>query len=179
MSKKVKPNIFLGGMKGGEMQAFEKIYATYYEKLCVYLLSYSSNKEQVEDVVQETFIALWSQREELKIRVSLKSYLYRSAYNKLMDTFRNQQKTNSLLIDYYHTALMRAENFDEDYKDSQLKKLKDCMSKLPPKCREVFSANKISGKKYQQLATDLGLSIKTVEGHITKGYKLLKECMEA
>lgn len=176
--KKENPNILFEALKRGDEDAFERLYATYYEKLCAYLLSYTGDKEKVEDTVQETFMALWSKQHELKIRVSLKSYLYRSAHNKLMDKFREQQKSNSLLSDYYHTALMRAANIDDDYRSVQLKKLKECMEQLPPRCLEVFTANKIAGKKYKQVASELNLSLKTVEGHVSKAYKYLKKCMD-
>lgn len=166
-------------LKRGDEGAYESLYAAYYEKLCVYLLSYTNDKQKVEDVVQETFVMLWSKRRQLKIRTSLKSYLYRAAHNKLMDSFREQQKTNSLLSDYYHTALMRAANLNEDYKSVQLEKLEGCIAQLPPRCLEVFKANKIAGNKYKQVASDLDLSLKTVEGHISKAYKLLKQCMDA
>lgn len=175
--EKTDVNMLLASLKRGEVEAFDNIFAAYYEKLCIYLLSYTDDKDKIEDVVQETFLTLWAKREQLDIRTSLKSYLYRSAHNKLMDTFREQNKNRSLLSEYYHTSLIRAIDLDEDYKAQQMENLKNCMDKLPVRCRKVFTANKITGKKYQQVANELNLSLKTVEGHITRAYKLLKECM--
>lgn len=83
-----------------------------------------------------------------------------------------------MLSAYYHTAVMRAINLDDDLKNQRLKKLEACINELPTKCKTVFMANKISGKKYSQVAADKGISIKTVEGHISKAYKLIKLCMK-
>lgn len=177
--KKGRPNITLEALKKGDKRAFEKLYAANYQKLCNYLLNYTNDRKKIEDVVQDTFINLWYKRHQLTIQVSLKSYVYRMAYNKLMDSFREQQKRDSLLSEYYHTALMRAANLDEEYKISQLKVLKQCIEKLPTRCSEVFRMNKFENKKYQQVADELELSIKTVEGHISKAYKYLKDCMGA
>lgn len=49
---------------------------------------------------------------------------------------------------------------------------------LPEKCKEVFVQNKIVGLKYQLVAEKLGVSIKTVEGHITRAYSYLKDCLK-
>ncbi len=170
-------NILLKALKNGDVSAFERIYANHYEKLCYYLLNYTSNKAKIEDVVQDTFMGLWSKRKDITITTSLKSYLYRTAYNKLIDTYRKGKKKDEMLSAYYHTAVMRAVNLDNDLKNERLKKLEACIDDLPTKCKTVFMANKISGKKYSQVAEDLDISIKTVEGHISKAYRLIKNCM--
>lgn len=158
--------------------AFEELYITYYEKLCVYLLSYTSDKKLVEDVVQDTFITIWKKRQDIEISDSIKSYLYRAVYNKMIDTFRKSKKVDSMLSEYFHTALVRAADSDTDHQTNRLKRLNDCIDQLPSRCKKVFVANKISLKKYQEVADDLEISLKTVEGHITRAFKLIRECMD-
>jgi RNA polymerase sigma-70 factor (ECF subfamily) len=46
---------------------------------------------------------------------------------------------------------------------------------LPPQCKEVFTRSAILGEKHSEIATHLGLSIKTVENHLTRARKILKE----
>lgn len=176
--KNIHEEILIKALKEGQANAFEKLYEIYYEKLCQYLLSYSQDRSKVEDVVQETFITLWNKREQLQIRESAQSYLYRTAYNKMMDTFRTKSRTDSFLMDYYHTALLRAERKGDNHKKELLKKLKDCVEELPDRCREVFLESKFFEKTNQQVALDFKISLKTVEGHISKGYRLLKKCMK-
>lgn len=96
----------------------------------------------------------------------------------MMDRFRKTSKKESFLMEYYHTALMRAEKQDDNYKKKQLKKLKNCIADLPNRCKAVFVESKLSKNTNQEVARKLNISLKTVEGHITKGYKLLKECMK-
>ncbi|AUP78921.1 RNA polymerase sigma factor [Flavivirga eckloniae] len=171
-------NILLAALKNGDDHAFEKIYADHYELLCFYLLSYTSDKAKVEDIVQETFITLWSKRKEINITTSLKNYLIRIAYNKLTDTYRKSKKKDEMLSSYYQTALMRAINLDNDEKNERLLKLDKCIDKLPKKCRDVFKENKIKGMKYSQVAENMNISIKTVEGHITNAFRLIRSCMK-
>ncbi|WP_282134517.1 RNA polymerase sigma factor [Seonamhaeicola maritimus] len=164
-------------MKKGDQKAFEQVYSEYYEKLCVYLLSYTSDKEKVEDTVQDVFIKLWNKRKELTIRSSLKNYLYRAAYNMLMDKYRKQKRRDELLSSYYHTAVMRAIETDPSIKAEKIKKIKECIDLLPNKCKQVFMESKVTGLKRLEVAEKLNLSIKTVEGHITRAYSLIKKCM--
>lgn len=170
--------MLLQALKKGDIKAYEKVYALYYERLCQYLLSYSRDRSQIEDVVQEVFIGLWKKRHTLDIRSSLGSYLYRMAYNKMMDTYRNKDRKDVFLLDYYNTAILRAEGQEEEYKKLLLKKLKRCIEKLPDRCQEVFVESKLLGHTNQQVADYFKISIKTVEGHISKGYRLLKHCMD-
>ncbi|UJH67044.1 RNA polymerase sigma factor [Allomuricauda sp. SCSIO 65647] len=170
-------NMVLKALKKGDQRVFETIYCDYYERLCVYLLSYTSDKEKIEDIVQDTFMTLWSKRNTIHITSSIKSYLYRTVHNKLMDTFRSSKKHDEMLSSYLHTALVRAINLDQGEQNRRLKKLDECIEQLPTRCKTVFIAKKITGKKYTQIASDLKISEKTIEGHISRAYKLIRSCM--
>lgn len=165
-------------LKKGDVKAYEKVYALYYERLCQYLLSYSQDRSQIEDVVQEVFISLWKKRTALDIRTSLSGYLYRSAHNRMMDIYRSNDREDTFLMAYYNTAILRAEGQEEEYKKTLLRKLKSCLERLPDRCHEVFVMSKLSRQTNQDVAKYFKISVKTVEGHISKGYRLLKECIE-
>lgn len=159
-----------------EHSTFESLYKEHYEKLCVFLLNYISDKDKIEDIVQDTFINFWSKRDKITITSSTKNYLYRSAYNKLIDSFREEKKKEDMISSYYNTAVLLADSLDDFQKELRLEKLNNCLEQLPTRCKEVFVSSKITGKKYQEIADDLEISLKTVEGHITKAYKLIKSC---
>jgi RNA polymerase sigma-70 factor (family 1) len=173
-----EPNLMLDSLKKGDQRVFELLYKDYFEKLCVYLLSYTQNKEIVQDVVQDTFIKLWTNREKITITSSIKSYLYKSAYNNFIDNYRDNNKRDNVLDSYYQQALTQFIETDEGFKEQQLKKLDECIANLPPKCKEVFTSIKLLGMKYKDVASMLNISLKTVEGHTRKAYVFIKECMK-
>lgn len=127
--------------------------------------------------MQDTFLDLWTNRKKITITTSINSYLYGVVYNKIMDFYRNKKRRDESLTLYYNKALNDIEDNSEDYKEQKLKKLELCIEELPKRCKKVFYAKKIVGLKSQQIAEESGISLKTVEGHITKAYKLLKDCM--
>ena len=48
------------------------------------------------------------------------------------------------------------------------RRIQELIEELPPQCRKIFLLNRFEGKKYQLIADELKISIKTVEGHISK-----------
>jgi len=168
-------------LKIKHLKNYEQLYKTYFDELCIYALKFTPDRDLIKDVVQDTFVDLWVNRKQLSIRSSLKSYLYRIVYNKLMDAFKKNSKKRIIHTLYYESNLadlaQKIEN-DEDYRTELVKKLNYCMSNLPKRCKEVFMAVKINGEKYKNVALKLDLSIKTIEGHISRAFKLIKECTE-
>src|SRR5699024_1190803 len=136
MIDKDKPDIIIKALKDGRKKAFDEVYKTYYKRLCQYLLNFTQDQAKIEDIVQETFITLWDKRKDLNIKKSPESYLFRTAHNKFIDTYRKKERTNSFLLDYYHTAILRAEKKDQSYKKRLLKKLKNCINALPNRCQK-------------------------------------------
>ena len=177
MSKKQDLNIDIESFKNGDQQFFERLYVAYFEKLCIYSLNYISDKDAIQDLVQDVFVALWTNRKKIVITTSLKSYLYKMVYYKIMDAHRTNKKKNDLLSSYYKDSLDFVIESDEDYKAERLKKLENCIEELPEKCKKVFIAKKIANLKNEQVAEQLNISIKTLEGHITKAFKLIRSCM--
>ena len=49
------------------------------------------------------------------------------------------------------------------------------IEKLPKKCKHIFLLNKKEGLTHIEISEYLNISIKTVEGHITKAFKILEE----
>ncbi|CAL2095381.1 RNA polymerase sigma-70 factor [Tenacibaculum sp. 190524A02b] len=171
-------NITLNLLKENDAYAFEQLYSNYYERLCIYLLNFTSDKAIIEDIVQDTFVTLWTRRHFITINTSLKSYLYKTAYHKYIDTFRHKKRIDQALLNYYNDAIIEVLEIDESRQKEQIKQLDRCINKLPLKCKTVFINNKIAGKKYKEVANELGIATKTVERHISRAFAFLKDCIK-
>ena len=177
MSKKRDFNSDIEAIKNGDEHFFEALYIAYFEKLCLYSLNYISDQDAIQDLVQDVFVALWANRKKIVITTSLNSYLYKMVYYKIMDVHRSTKKKNDLLSSFYKDALDFVIESDEDYIAERLKKLENCIEELPEKCKKVFIAKKITNLKNEQITEELNISIKTIEGHITKAFKFIRNCM--
>lgn len=162
---------------------FEEIYLNYFPRLLRFAHEYVQTKEDAENIVQDVFMTLWERREDLKIHISLTSYLFILIRNRCIDhlrrkknaeigkkkmqecfTYEQQMKLNSLEV-FDHTL----------FSDSNIEQIITCaINSLPPKCREIFILNKIDGKKYKEIAEKLNISINTVENQMSVALRKLR-----
>ena len=165
-------------LKDNDASAWGKIVNSYSDQLFAYALSLCSDRELSSDIVQHVFITIFETRHNLNSDYSLKSYLFKSTYNKFIDDYR-KKKSMSALHDQYHFMLNQfaTNTSDEDLSD-KLKSMNIMISKLPTKTKTIFTLSKQSGLSNIEISESLNISIKTVEGHITKAFKLLRKEVE-
>ncbi|MEO9571347.1 MAG: RNA polymerase sigma-70 factor [Polaribacter sp.] len=166
-------------LREGNVLFFQELYTLYYKKLCTYSLNYTDDINLAQDIVQDTFMYIWDNRKKIIITTSINGFLYKIVYNKIMDHYRGKKKTDKLLLTYYDAAIKKAVETNNDYQEQKLKKLEECIQLLPKRCKLIFLKKKKSRLKNKDIANDLNISIKTVEGHIARGYKFLKACISS
>jgi len=153
------------------------VFKQYYNPLCNFAASILKDKKLAEDVVHDVFEKLWDKRSELNINDNEKSYLFTSVRNKAIEVIRKNKSDQKLEVDYINSTL---ENGLDEVSDKYLlkEKLYRSIRQLPPKCQKVFLLNKINGLTYIEIADDLDISVKTVENHMGKAFRLLREMMK-
>jgi RNA polymerase sigma-70 factor (ECF subfamily) len=165
---------------------FEHIYLTYYMGMVRFASEYVIAKEDAENIVHDTFTELWSMKENYIYRMDyMLAFLFKSIKNKCIDYLRHQivvreaedkmQKEFRLNMQLKFDSL---EAFDENILSSEKtveELVTNAIQSLPEKCREIFIKSKIEGKKQQQIAMELNISIHTVEAQMKIAYKKLKQ----
>ncbi|PTX62260.1 RNA polymerase sigma-70 factor (ECF subfamily) [Kordia periserrulae] len=163
----------VNSLKTGSQETYKLVYFNHHEWLCNYIYKLSHDYYLSEDIVQEVFLRIWLNRESLHIKSSIKSYLFRSCHNEYLQYLRKQKvKTDFLEKLRVETIFEMYDN--EDFQKEYANKLESVLKLLPPKCKEVFIQAKLDKKKYKDIAEDLNISVKTVEGHMTKALKIIK-----
>ncbi len=163
----------------GDKQAFSYIYETYYEMLCLYAYRFFNDEDEAIELVQGTLVKVWERRETLSEVKALKSYLYRMVHNMALNRIQHlkaaEKYKNSVANELHSIEMEDVEVHDEDPKMAQLK---EALNQLPPKNREVFELRFYSGLKHREIAERLNITERTVETHITKGLKKLRETLK-
>ena len=165
-------------LKQGDKKVFRYLFESYYNRLTAYILTYTQNKMEAEDIVQQAFINLWEDREKLHEIRSPKNYLYAIAYNRYVDSIRNEKKRSKLLDDIWERSLAMKIEEDNETQQIRIKKLKSIIETLPTRCKEIILMNKIQGIKYKEIAEILGISVKTVETQMRIAFKKIREGFE-
>jgi len=160
----------------GDMQAFERVFKEHYDGLCRFANSYLLDVDEAEEVVQGTFIGFWEKRENLQIETSLKAYLYRSVRNSCLNEIKRQKVRQVHAQAVLQQEVQVAEASDHDALKMELEdRIHHAIQTLPEQCRLIFKMSRFEELKYQEIADQLGLSIKTVENQIGKALKVLRE----
>ena len=162
---------------------FEDIYLSYFAKLKYFALEYVIREEDAENIVQDVFTELWEKREMLSMHINLVAYLFTTVKNRCLNHLRHKtivHETATLIQEEYlitmRMNLNSLEAFDQNlFSDQDIEKIiTRALDTLSPKCKEIFVMSKIEGKKQKQIATELNISINTVETQIGIAYKKLR-----
>jgi len=158
---------------------FEQLFKKHFRELHAYAFSLLKDWDVAEEIVQSLFLKLWEKNEWSHIQTSIKSYLYKSVYHDSLNYIRRQK----VQLKYQTSTAYAMKNDTDDaagkLKMSELEQhLNQALGKLPEKCRAIFQLSRFQELKYQEIATQLDISIKTVETHMGKALRILRKEMK-
>lgn len=155
--------------------SFEQLFKSQYNTLCLFARKYLTDDQIAEEAVSEVFYKIWRNRHQINIKTSAKYYLYASVRNMAIDIQRQNKKQQHLSDDCLYDCAHPGPDAHESMigHETQLK-IDSAILRLPPQCRIIFQLSRIEGLKYHEIATRMGISIKTVETQMTRALKQLR-----
>lgn len=154
---------------------FEKLFKELYTTLCHFAYVFTNDYDSAQEIAQDVFINLWQKRETIDPKRSIKSYLFTSAKNRSLNYIRDNKKFRSQYLDVDLELEIPVEDKDIFSEKEKKDRIDRALDKLPQKCREVFELSRFEEMKYKDIAEKLNISIKTVEVHMSKALKILRE----
>lgn len=157
------------------MKSFELLFNQYAESLVRYAETILKNTYEAEDIVQQLFVQFWAKRESLDINTSLKSYLYRAVHNSCLNKIKQQGVKDSYAEYYTYVGNAVTGSAAQQVEAKEVSAaIESAMDDLPEQCRKVFKMSRFEHMKYQQIADELGISVKTVENQMGKALKHMR-----
>lgn len=161
--------------KDGKERGFGFYFHTYYKAICFFANRYTKNSDAAEDIAEESFIKLWSNREKIEDEKHLRNWLYKTAYHGCLKWIEREK------IKVKSEKALRLINETEEkdcteniIRAETLRQVKEAMEKLPAQCKKVFYKLYIEGKTVAETANELQLTISTIKNQKARGIKLLK-----
>ena len=162
-------------IKEGNLEAFETLFRLYYEPLCRYAYQFVENMETAEEIVQDLFYILWKEKQNLQIFTSVNGYLYRSVKNKSLQYIEKVKVREEYQSWYAENAVIETFTPQEELEYKELEQqIQEALCLLPERRQKIFRMNRMEGKKYNEIAQELHISIKTVEAEISKVLQVLR-----
>ena len=161
----------------GDIRTFESFFRSHYQGLCMYAHRYMKDTILSEEVVQDTFVALWEKRENIRLSGSFTGYIYSAVHNRCINRLK-QEKTyrETLLNSVPDDSVCCQPEEGEEYPEPGIPaRINSALDKLPTQCRKIFEMSRFEQKKYREIAEELNISIKTVENQMGKALKTLRD----
>lgn len=167
----------LSGIAGGDKEAFKRLYDLHRQRIFSLAFHITKSAEKAEDVVQDIFLKLWVNRQQLPGIDNFDAYLHSITRNHLY----NQYKRQALEATYAY--ILKAE-FDGQTQTlfpdpaiySDLKRIYgEAISKLSRQQRRVYIMGKQEGMKYEEIAAALNISRDTVKDHMSAALQTIRE----
>jgi RNA polymerase sigma-70 factor, ECF subfamily len=158
--------------------AFEQLFHRHYSSLCRYAYTYLKAHDASEEVVSDVFLKIWKNRDTLQIQSSISAYLVRATRNLAIDHLRylnrQRRKTYDLVGDFQAND---ASPSDLIIGSETNKLIEAAIEALTPQAKLIFRLSRDSNMTQADIAQKLNLSVKTVEAHMGRALKSLRESL--
>ncbi len=164
--------------QNGKIEQFLQLYASCEGRLFAYLTSLLGNYNDVQDVLQETLLALWQNIDDFQPGTDFYAWSRRVAFHRVL-TFRKQQRRHGIpCSDSFLAAIDSACSQKNDQFEDYLRFLDECVSKLADPDREILQARFQSQGTIKQAAEKLDRPANTVYKALARIYSVLAKCIE-
>lgn len=164
-------------LKKGSYRAFDALYTMYARRLYAYALKITKSTSDAGEIVQDTFVNLWTHRENIVPSDSLQAYLFAITKNVILNKFRKLINSPVFVnyVEYLNEENISSEETSEKLEFEEFKKkLEDAKTSLSATQVKVFELRKELGYNNAEVAKQLNLSEQTVKNQLSLAMKKLR-----
>jgi RNA polymerase sigma-70 factor (ECF subfamily) len=158
-------------LKEDRESALSELYNRYWDRLLSVAINRLGIEAEAEECVQDVFVSLWRRRHEIELRYSLSTYLWVAVKHQVINRLDNRYAKRTLrtteLVDETIVPSSEEQLLEKELREQ----IAATVSRLPEKCRMVYHLSREEGKSNKEIAEELNISEKTVEGHVTRALR--------
>jgi RNA polymerase sigma-70 factor (ECF subfamily) len=151
-------------------EIFTKLFAESRQALHSYIRRFVRSSETAKEIVQEAFLRTYRQRESV---TTLRAFLFSTARNLAANEYRHQRTVErGALASLDDSPSSECESLESGLiRDERNRLVQEAIDRLPPQCRAAFTLRVFHECSYKEVADRLGISVKTVEKHISRAMR--------
>jgi len=154
-------------LKNGNLWAYNELFDRYGKRLYGFAIGYLKSVPDAEEIVQEVFLKIWKNREDISVDKSFESYLFTIAKNGILNTIRKSQ-SEKVYLSYLKIHPEKNILLDEELNFKELERAyKKGIELLSPRRKEIYLMNRELALSNAEIAEKMNISIKTVENQMT------------
>lgn len=156
----------------------ELLFRWYYAALCNHAIRFVSSREVAEDIVSEVFSALYLQKPQYEQKSSFRAWLFTCVRNKAFNYVRLELRRNSPIDSAERMEAPDQQpdeitEYEELYHDMQ-----NAVNTLPTRRRSIYIMSRMEGKKHEEIALELGISVNTVKEHMSQALRQIRNALK-
>jgi len=152
-------------------ETFVRLFADSRQALHRYIRRFVRSSETAQEIVQEAFLRTYRERESV---TTLRAFLFSTARNLAANEYRHRRtvERDTLASLDESRADAECESLESGLlRDERNRLVQEAINRLPPQCRAAFTLRVFHEYSYKEVADHLGISVKTVEKHISRGMR--------
>ena len=174
-NKSEKMNEWAEGIRLSDRRAFDEFFRRFYAQLVQFALSYTKDKASACDIIQDSFVSLWQNRENIDPEKSLKAYTYMIVRNRAINYIRNHSsEIPKPDFDIEKSMTPEAELSENEDNRNLRQKFREWIENLPERRQEAFELSRFDGLNHNEIAKVMDVSPKTVNNHIVAALDQLR-----
>lgn len=164
----------------GDEEAFTRVFYRYHQKLGAFILRLSESAELTQEITQDVFLKIWTNRSALTEVAHFEAYLFTVARNQAFNALKKLSRDQLKKQEWLRYAAPVVDDGDEPgLTEEDFRVLHEAIGKLPPQQQKIYMLRSSSGMKYEDIARQLGLSFETVKKHMLLARRSIKSYIGA
>ncbi len=139
----------------GDESAFRQLFTFFYKRLYHFAFAIVKTREAGEEIVEDVFIRIWQQKENIGSIQNIKVYLYTATKNTALNYLSKKARENiTEPFDHINIALVPPPITPEQIMitGEMYKKIQEAIESLPPRCKMIFKLIREDGLKYKEVS---------------------------
>lgn len=165
----------------GEQKAFGQLYSLYKFKLCRFSITIIHNREIAEEIVEDIFVNLWNNRENISGIENLPVYLYVSVKNRSLNEL--SRKAKEMITAPFDFLDFEINDLSPDPQNlmitnEMLQRMQQAVNALPARCKMIFKLVREDGLKYKDISQILNISVNTIDAQMAIAVKRICKSLQ-
>ncbi len=162
---------------------FNQLFTKYKDRFIYFAYTYLRDEEAAKDIVMDSFIYYWENRESIKKGDNISSYILKVVKNKSLNYLRAQnvrekaEKTineHNMRVLQVQISTLEACDPQSIFSEEAQQLVRKALDSMKPQTREIFIRSRDMEQTYKEIASEMNISVKVVEFHVSKALKILR-----
>ncbi|MEJ2884126.1 RNA polymerase sigma factor [Pedobacter sp. GR22-6] len=165
---------WIEAFRQGDEQALAYFFKLHYRSLCYFVTKMVQDDTEAEDIAAVAFVKLWERRQNFESSQSIKAFLFITCRNASLNYLKQLKRRTADQQEYiHHLEVIDAEVLNHVIESEFLNSLYQEVERLPEQCRKVFTMLYFEGRKTDEIAIAMDLSVKTVRNYKARAIEML------